>query len=417
MPWVGHGVARSFAAIAIATLACACGKVRAHDGEQEEPAPDGGRCTFAGYGKPVVSVPSHPPQTLLAIPSKNGHDDLVVGEHDGDWYGYEMLSNAGNGTFSSRSAPIDEFASIRAVADVDGDGTADIIARDRGRIRLRLSTPARFAADPRDVQLPRPFGEVALGDFDGDGLRDFVFAGFDQVYTPPEVNDQDFAFFFLQNVGSESFDAVSVMGTAGAATNIVSGDFDGDGDLDVLQANGDYGVSFTTLRNAGDGSFDAVTTGWTGATLGLLLAADLDGDGTPEAIRSYTANNDVFVVVFHRGDVTGASGVDTYNVGNIGAVTSTGDFNGDGTIDVATVGQTHDPGNNPMAVTVLENTGDGTLRVGPTYSFVDEETWSPNGFTTSDFNGDGVPDFAMALDDRLFGTGSSVRVMLSQCAK
>jgi hypothetical protein len=175
---------------------------------------------------------------------------------------------------------------------VANDGTACWLFENRGDLRFRdVGAAAGVALDGEG----RPLAGmgVALGDLDGDGRSDIVVSNFFARSTVA----------FRALGGGLYRDASADLGLV-AATRGVLGfglaleDFDGDGRLDLLQANGHVldrarlGVPFsmrpTLLRNDGGRLVDASARAgpWFGRPiLGRGLAAgDLDHDGRPDAV-------------------------------------------------------------------------------------------------------------------------------------
>ena len=119
-----------------------------------------------------------------------------------------------------------------------------------------------------------------------------------------------------------------------------------------------------------------------------IAVADLNHDGIPDLV---VANNGQFsgpygsvAVLLGRGD--GTFGKPThYLSGSRPVQLLLGDFNGDGSLDVAVVGGTD-------RVQVLLGNGDGTFSLPKSY----QAGISPHAIAAADFNGDGTLDLAVA---------------------
>ena len=199
----------------------------------------------------------------------------------------------------------------------------------------------------------------------------------------------------------------------------VTGDFNGDGipDLAVLWSNSIYGGTFsvTILFGKGDGTF---TTGPTVQPAGVLsyptmIGGDFNGDGKADlAVLSYNAPFVSYITVL-LGNGDGTFGPPqtshVYNQPATGGdvilgTLATADFNGDGKLDVAVVGDYVSSG----GVTILLGNGDGTFTpAGPNLD--------PSGdfalIATGDFNGDGIPDF---VTPNYFEFGGSPTIFLGK---
>ena len=229
--------------------------------------------------------------TLLDV-NRDGAVDIVAGRQNQTG---ALYLNNGNGVFSSApSALFTDFAtSIVALAalDIDRDGDEDLAAASSGaKAMFRNNGPGAFALfDAGDFSDKNGTLTYAINhlDFDRDGDLDLV-VGRQQQRNGAFRNDGAGRF---SRIDAGDFDD-----RAGKATDIAVFDADGDGDLDLVVANGDWPYPLTpypgvsaepTSRNAlylnnGSGVFQLVDAGDLDDTTQrstTVAAFDADGDG------------------------------------------------------------------------------------------------------------------------------------------
>ena len=220
--------------------------------------------------------------------NSDGWLDFYLGEY---YYENELYQNAGNGTFDQRrDLGVNDRRDADDVswADYDNDGDLDlyVVNREQENVIFRndLSggTPA-FAALSTSPVADKGIGQAAAwGDYDNDGDLDLYLGnvGANALY---------------RNEGSDTF--VEVGAQAGVKQNngvgwLTAGvgwaDYDGNGYLDLLLANGADRQSqpVVLLANQGDGIFvNATTDAGLSAVRSFYAAAgwaDYDNNGTPD---------------------------------------------------------------------------------------------------------------------------------------
>jgi fibronectin type 3 domain-containing protein len=222
---------------------------------------------------------------------------------------------------------------------------------------------------------------VATGDFNGDGNADLVIANFygNNVSV-------------LLGRGDGTFDSAVNYNVGAGPNGFVIGDFDNDGTVDIAVGNY-YSNTVSILPGLGDGTFGPETEYQVDYNPANVMAgADLRGIGRTDLVTANMGAGTVSVLL-SNGNGTFASAVNyTAGSGAIGVVA--GDFNNDGIVDLATCNYY---GN---TVSILFGAGDRTFGSPTTYG-VGSAPWF---ITSADLNGDGTTDLAVAN----FGGGVSV---------
>lgn len=136
-----------------------------------------------------------------------------------------------------------------------------------------------------------------------------------------------------------------------------------------------------------------------GSGVNYTLTADTGGNGAtaPTGTISFldTSNGNAVLTTASLGAGTGFGFVNSSNLSTGGGVVATGDFNGDGIPDLAVevaINSTN-PNAPPSGIMVLLGNGDGTFKA-PTTTY--PTGLDPIFIAIADFNGDGIPDLAVA---------------------
>ena len=223
---------------------------------------------------------------------------------------------------------------------------------------------------------------IATGDFNGDGKLDLASA-----------NEADSSVSVFLGNGSGGFSTHVDYAVDFNPTWMISADLNMDGNLDLVTANAG-GNSVSVLLGNGDGTFQpAVTYPVTsGANPYVVAAGDFNHDGKLDLAVANAYTNNVSILI-GNGDGTFQPHVD-YPTGLFPYAVEVGDFNADGALDLA-VSNSECPvptSNCPGTVSILFGNGDGTFQQQVDYPV----GLYPVGVTAADLNGDGGSDLAVA---------------------
>lgn len=315
-------------------------------------------------------------QIAAADLDADGAPDVITSGRNGVGVLY-----GGNGTLSEPVTLLGDPAAT-FVADVDGDGLADVIATDsssftgpydtyviRNLGRRRFGAPELIATEPRSA--------TAAGDFTSDGHPD--------VIIPRDGRNG----LLLRNDGRGHFTAEETSAIEPGAA--VTGDVDGDGKLDLVHARASQRLVIE--RGDGNGRFASqLMTFWSPVTAAL---EDLDGDGRADLIAMFDRMGELFV---YRSPID-LKATTRVPAGEAHGVTP-GDFNGDGAIDLAVLSRTGTLRESAPRVLVFLGDGNGKLVRSADVLIGAFETES---LATADFNGDGALDLVVAADESRVG--------------
>ncbi len=242
-----------------------------------------------------------------------------------------------------------------------------------------------------------PAGEVTA-DFNRDGIADLAIISSDNSsYGGPFT-----VAVFLGN-GDGTFRAGPTIQPSGMQVYpfMISGDFNGDGKPDLAILTWDLASTsyITILLGNGDGSFSAKPTvvaisqssGGGDGIPGTMATADFNGDGKLDlaVVGDYISAGGVGILL-GNGDGTFTPGGPILDPSAGFALIATGDFNGDGIPDLV-VPNYFEFGGSP---TIFLGKGDGTFSGPMPVSFTLD--YFPTSVVVGDFNGDGILDLAFS---------------------
>ena len=183
--------------------------------------------------------------------------------------------------------------------------------------------------------------------------------------------------------------------------SIAVGDFNRDGRLDLavtsyLPTNG-----VTILLGNGDGTFRSGMNYSVGVQLAYIVAASLRHNGILDLVVGDTGSDDVYALL-GNGDGTFQAAVAYPAIGN-SLVVSTGDFNGDGKLDVIAITRSVQC----TCLSVFPGNGDGTFQ--PAVTTPVPYNIDAFALAVGHFDSDTMPDVAVAGQ---FGTANQVDILL-----
>lgn len=250
--------------------------------------------------------------------------------------------------------PVGKYTYDSVAADFDGDGDTDVAVNDSrpsgdsyepvGVVLLRNDGHGRFAP-PEPVGFAGFVTRLASGDFNGDGRVDLAATANRAVAVAYSTNDGRFA-------------ASEAMAVEGSIASITGSDLDGDGDTDLVVGASNGEVRWSSQVDGRLQPFAAIPE-----VRGTAIASDFDGDGDADLILDAATQ-----LAANRGDGSfeapralfpPADGLIAYE-----AIAA--DFDDDGRMDLAVVHRARSGSEAPGVLQVAVDDGQGTFV--PVYS-------------------------------------------------
>ena len=262
---------------------------------------------------------------------RDGDLDLISTSSFFEFNQIAWHENNGQAGFQSPQIVSDAgiWASVVMAGDLNGDGHVDVVNTTRSNIRRDGVSPEIYwysndgtnqFSDPNLIirTLAGP-GLADSGDFDGDGDADIVtFSPLDRVIA------------WHENTGSGDFNLpIEVDPGFDNAQTIIATDLDGDGDTDILAANEKQVAWFS---NQGAGSFTDRITISNQVVMRAFAATDFDGDGDLDFIMDRNVENIVWVE--NLGASQFSSPKPVFSGSSPIIYVNSADLNGDGKSDV-----------------------------------------------------------------------------------
>jgi VCBS repeat protein len=343
---------------------------------------------------------------LLGDMDKDGDIDVIAGDQ-GNTYPSRIYLNDGTGfgwIGSDITADINAVYS-GATGDIDRDGDLDYVAgawnilSDRNRLYLNDGTGTGWTGSDITSDY-HATAECALGDVDRDGDLDFI-AG----------NSGSFNRLYLNNGTAAPFSGMSgsdIDIVTGDTQSVALGDVDNDGDLDLVVGRGGAGeTNRLVLNNGTSNPFNVVTgsdiTSDANVTYNIVLG-DVDSDGDLDVIAGNNGErNRLYLNNGTSTPFSGVTGSDIATDTNATVYLALGDLNMDGDLDLV-------EGNYQQGYRYYLNNGTSAPFNGVTGVDIETTNYNVGSVALGDMDADGDLDFCAGnwngQDNRLYMNGS-----------
>jgi large repetitive protein len=334
------------------------------------------RYAWAQFETRGTFLTNHGPSSIaIGDFNRDGRLDLAVAAADVNDNNIVILLGNGDGTFrQGGSYTVGLGATSLAAADFNHDGNLDLAVanEESGYVSILLGNgDGTFQAGPQSPAVPAPAAFITVGDFNGDGNLDLVTVSYDNPCKCISV---------LLGNGDGTFQNAVNTEPPFEVESIGLGDFNGDGNLDVVTA-GDFTIN--VLLGNGNGTFDYGASYPSLESPASIAVADFSGN---QKLDLAVASASAVSVLMGNGDGTFQPAVNyaTNYALSVTAAVLTNSHN----LDLVVANSVF-----PAGVTVFSGNGSGTFQPGvfyPSSYFVTEYA------AVGDFTGDHQTDIVYA---------------------
>ena len=289
----------------------------------------------------------------------NDLDILLTGNPTSGSTGYiSKIYRNDLGIFTDINVAIDDVARCSAEwGDYDNDGDLDLIIAGRnnyGHQITKLFNNELGSFINTNIEFPGiDFSSISWGDYDNDGDLDIIMSGYDSASNPyTEIFRNDNASFTNMNAG--------LLNLFSSSTEW--GDYDNDGDLDIL-ITGSRGSGlglFSKVYQNENGTFTDINAGLLGVYFGDASWGDYDNDGDLDILLIGTMIGSNYISRIYRNDLGVFTDINADLIDIYDGVAEWADYDNDGDLDILLTGK--DQSGNPATILYRNNiNSDNTL--------------------------------------------------------
>ncbi len=210
-----------------------------------------------------------------------------------------ILVNDGEGRFNTAQTLILDNESPRLsnidAGDLNGDGWPDLaIDQSSGKVTVLLNDGTGAFSIGRELEIGdnHLLSDVRIADVDGNGMADLIVADNGDVFDPEDIGQV----LVYRNRGNARFFAPIRLAAGRYPTSTAVTDLDGDGLLDLAVAN-NGSDNLSLFFNRGVHAFGAAKTFGVGDGPTCVVAADFNGDDIPDLAVSHLNSGTVGIYI------------------------------------------------------------------------------------------------------------------------
>ena len=341
-----------------------------------------------------VDYPTAAFPTAVTVADFNGDGNTDIAVSAGNGNTISVLWGVGNGTMLGQmNAGTGDIPYAVVAGDFNNDGFTDLATADSGdnSVTVVLSNGNKTFQARTDYPAGATPFSIVTSDFNGDGLLDLAVTNTGTASAISVLLGNGDGTF----QGPNHFSTETIANTPTDPYGLAVGNFTGNSIPDLAVTNygtGTVGIMLGVENNGlGNGTFQADTTYTVGSEPSAVAIGDVNGDGVPDVVVAnyHTDNVSVLLGQTTNGVANGQFGAATnYAVGNGPIAVALADLTGNKILDIVVVNETD------SSASVLLGNGDGTFQTQVAYPT--GPGGNPLGVAVQDFNGDGIPDLAVA---------------------
>jgi len=205
----------------------------------------------------------------------------------------KVYENKGDGTFTAGTALPIMSGGKGLWADFNNDGYKDIIVINMLEMKVLKNNKDKTFTYQSTSMPGLSDGSVACGDYDNDGDLDVLLAGRDGSTAITQIFSNDGNFVFTEQTG------IVLPGISNCS--LAWADMDNDGDLDIVMSGADFNFYTKIYDNNGNNTFTVIaSTTFKDLYRTAMAIGDYDNDGYRDLIVSGSQNGDDYYTVLYR---------------------------------------------------------------------------------------------------------------------